>query len=81
MVKTLTRFEFFFSNLSNENSYCLSHFIYFKETKMFNHFSNNNATLLEEYLSSKKRIQEIEEKLLKSNQNLTLLDFSVFLKI
>lgn len=51
---------------------------YFKEKMMFNHFSHNDSKLLEEYLSCKKRMEEIEKSLIKQNECITSLDFKVF---
>ncbi len=49
-----------------------------QEKLVFNHFSHNDNKLLEEYLNCKKRIQEIERNLIKSNdENISGLEFKV----
>lgn len=46
-----------------------------QEKLMFDHFSHNDAGILEEYLQCKKRMQDIEKNLIKSNNNTGLLGF------
>ncbi|CAF0849369.1 unnamed protein product [Brachionus calyciflorus] len=46
-----------------------------QEKLVFNHFSNNDEGLLDEYLQCKKKMQDIEKSLIKSNSNTGLLAF------
>jgi hypothetical protein len=46
-----------------------------REKLIFNHFSHNDAVLLDEYLKCKSRMQEIEMNLIRSNKNITTLEF------
>ncbi len=46
-----------------------------REKLIFNHFSHNDTALLDEYLKCKSRMQEIEMSLIKSNKNITTLEF------
>lgn len=48
-----------------------------REKMLFNHFSHNDSQLLNEYLSCKSRIQEIEIGLLKANKSISPLEFKV----
>jgi phospholipase DDHD1 len=47
-----------------------------REKLIFNHFSNNDSNLFNEYLTCKNRMQEIERNLLQSNKNITTILFS-----
>jgi hypothetical protein len=46
-----------------------------REKLIFNHFSHNDSKLLDEYLTCKNRMQEIELSLVKSNKSITTLEF------
>ena len=48
-----------------------------REKLIFNHFSENDSEILREYQACRARMQDIEVNLLKSDKNITTLEFKV----